>query len=167
MNLEDALSFLRANSPMPRRPDPVFLEVFYEVLEVLTANPRDECLAYLVNAFGNWPDYTIYEKIQGVLRNFAPSVVHPHLLQGLQSRSKSVRSWCAHTLKYFPSQEFLPILEKMLSDPSLLVRLAAAIGLEHIAGLKTAEIARRFLKTEKDPDIREVLASIINARYRQ
>ena len=166
MNQQDALVFLHKNNPMPRRPDAVFLEVFREVLDTLIAQPLEDAIPYLINSFGNWPDFTIYEKVQEALRRFTPSVICPHLNKGLLSKSESVRSWCAHTLKYFPDPDFLPILERMLSERNLLVRLAAAIGLESMPGEKVVLIAKDALKSEKDIDVKEILASIINARQR-
>ena len=164
MNQQDAFAFLKANSPMPRRPGPVFLEVYREVLETLTLHPLEDAIPHLINSFGNGPDFAIYENVQKALRRFAPAVILPYLEQGLESRSESVRSWCAHTLKYFPDPELLPKLEKMLGERSLLVRLAAAIGMESMSGPQVALIAAAALRSEKDADVRDILVSILEAR---
>lgn len=163
MNIQDALSFLQRHQTLPKQPSAAFVDRFDNVLHFISKNPDEKYIPFLIRCFGNWPDPYFYEKLQVALRRFPQELVRPHLKKGLKSRCDSVRSWCADTARYFPHEDFIPILGKMLREKNVLVRYASAAGLEKICSPKVRLMAEMALPGEVDRDVRNLLKGILKS----
>jgi hypothetical protein len=169
MNHEEAFRFLRTHQPLP--PDTSLDEEtigrFHAVCKFLAANPDPECIPLVLNAFGEWGAFGVYQLCDDVLRAYPQSVLTPHLVAALSSPHRSVRYWAAHWTMQFTAPELVGPLVQLLAseddDDSHYYCLSALqfIWEEH----RTAEALvalRKRAETETDPDRMELLREALS-----
>ena len=118
MKKAEAITFLKKHQPLPddNQIPKTVIEKYDEVRIYFLNNPDSECIPLLLNSFGEGDGYGIYPLVENVLRNFNPAEVTPYLKEGLSSKHRSVRYWCAQIAASFPSSDLIKPLAKVLSE---------------------------------------------------
>lgn len=161
MTNEEALDFLKAHQPLPDDPGEELLQRLRSATFCLFQNPDPACIPLLLNALARWDDWSLYDSVQSVLRQFKPAEVVPHLRAGLDHQREVTRSWSADTARFFPHPLLVEPLGRLLGESRPEIRLVAAAALEMIALPEVVKLAERALDTEEDEDVLEILRQII------
>ncbi len=162
MTLAEALAFLKSQQPMPNDPEEPLLQRFRAVTHFLFQHPDPACIPLLLNALAHWDDWSLYDSVQSVLRQFKAQEVVPHLRVGLAHEREVTRTWSADTARYFPHPLLVEPLGRLLREDRVEVRLVAAAALELIPVPEVVQLAKAAVELERDEDVLEILRTIIN-----
>ncbi len=165
MTNEEALDFLNAHQPLPDDAREELLQRLRTVTSHLFQHPDPACIPLLLNTLARWDDWSLYDSIQSVLRQFKPAEVVPFLRAGLDHKRDVTRSWSADTARYFPHPLLVEPLGRMLGEPRSEMRLVAAAALEMIALPEVVALAKQALDTEEDEDVLEILRQIVASSH--
>ena len=169
MDREEAFRFLCTHQPLP--PDTSLDEEtigrFDAVCKFLAANPDPECIPLVLNAFGEWDGFGVYQLCDDVLRAYPQSLLTPHLVAALSSPHRSVRYWAAHWAMQFTAPELVVPLVQLLAseddDDAHYYCLAALqfIWEEHRTAQALVAL-RKCAEKETDPERMELLREALS-----
>jgi len=160
MQIREHLQFLKDHQPMPDEPDAEIMARYDAALDFFYRHPDPACIPLFLNSFGEWDDFTIYERVQYMLSRFPNATVVPHLLQAMASPHRGVRLWTADTACRFPDDALVPALTRLMKESGLDMRLVAAAALERIDSPAAQAAAASLLEQETEEEVREILAGI-------
>ncbi|MCA9279342.1 MAG: HEAT repeat domain-containing protein [Phycisphaeraceae bacterium] len=131
MDTESALDFLRKNQPMPptNTVQQSELDSYDEIRKYFCHNYDDRCVDLFIGSFGDGDGHGVYQLVENTLAYYAPDIVVPALLRGLQSELESVRYWSAVIAAGYQDQRLLQPLLKIAGTGTFDERSAAAIAL--------------------------------------
>lgn len=165
MNKEFAISFLQKNQPMPddKSLSQEAIDTYCEVLSYIKENPDNDFIALILNSFGEWDGFGVYQTVEDIIMEFDQKKVINVLKESLQSGYDSVRYWCAQISGLFTNDELIIPLSKIVKDENSDIRISAYISLsnyynnEHVKSLLSER-----LDNEDDLDAKEILIQILS-----
>ena len=164
MNKETALNFLKENQPMPddSNLDKSVIAMYDDVIKYFLYNPDKECLPLLLNSFGEYDGYGVYQSVEDVILRFEHEEVVDCLVESLNSRHNGVKYWCAQISALFPDKKLISPLKNLLKDTNNDIREAAITSLAQIEDDEILDILKSHLDTEKDIEIISLIYEIIS-----
>lgn len=163
MTKDEALSFLRQHQPMPSDEylTRELIGKYDEVRKYFLQSPDKECIPLFLNSFGNGSGFGVYQVVEDVMWKFQKEDVIPHLIKGLSSEHRGVRSWNAEIAANFPDPQLIPWLHKILLEDDIDIRYASIIALGQIDDKRVYAILKEALGREKEEDLKRLLRDVL------
>lgn len=163
MTREEAIEFLKKNSPLPRDEElsDELIDQFDEARKFFLHSPDPVSIPLFLNAFGDGSGFGVYQLIEDVLTQFPTDLVTPHLLKSVMSPHCGVKFWSTEMVRSFPSKDLIPALLKNLSDNNSEVRASSATALASIGEKSVVPDLEMALNKEREEYVREDIASAI------
>jgi HEAT repeat protein len=164
MDTQAALAFLEAHQPMPDDADldEALIGKYDDVRRHFLENPDERCIPLFLNSFGSGDGFGVYQLIEDVLAQFPPEKVVPHLAAALQSSRQSVRYWSAQIAEFFPEEELVSPLGRLLKDEEFDVRYAAVTALGQISSVASNMLLSEHRQQEADAEISDLIEEILS-----
>ena len=170
MDFDSAVSFLRANRPMP--PDSELTKevatAFDGARKFFTANPDPVCIPLFLQAFGDGMGHGVYQICDDVFRCYDQSQLTPHIVEALSSEQLCTRWWAAHWAMEFPDRRMLAGLREVVAnstDSDAHYFALAALGdiWRATADPEALRILESRRTIEADAELTELLDDILNS----
>ena len=164
MNKEKAILFLKNHQPMPEdsKLDEQTIEMYDEVRKFFMENPDKECLPLFLNSFGEYDGNGVYQLVEDVILKFEHEEVVSCLSEALKSSYSGVKYWCAQICSLFPDRKLIKSLEKLLTEDSDDIRIAALTSLSIINDSKILTILKNHYDEEPNEEVKDFLSELIN-----
>lgn len=158
MKEEDVIKFLKIHQPMPNDDELTeeVIDQYDSAIKFLKNYPILKCLPLILNSFGEYDGFGVYQTVEDVIVKFPYEDVVKYLKEALSSNYSGVKYWCAQIATLFPDRRLASSLSKLLDDSNSDIRMAAAVALLSIGGdditrlleeqlVKEDEINKEFL----------------------
>ena len=164
MDLEYALSFLKANQPMPNDEnlDTKLIGEYDTVRKFFMSNPDERCIPLFLNSFGDGSGYGVYQLVEDVLKKYSKEMVLPHLLKAIKSNSWGIRYWGTQIALEFSDKSLLSQLEKGIAESDVDIRATSIIALSQIKCDRAIKILKEAQKNENECDIKELIEQVLS-----
>ncbi len=132
MNTAYAIEFLRNNQPLPNDDiiDENTLEIYNTILHFFQYNIHNECVPLILNSFGGWNGYGVYQMVEETIRKYSKEIVMPHLLKALKSENVYTQYWCCQIAEFFFDEQLIIPLTNLINTAHEEVQQVAAITLD-------------------------------------
>jgi hypothetical protein len=163
MDVEEALKFLAQHQPMPSDANLTqeLMDRYDEVRRYFLTHEDARCVPLFLGSFGDGSGWGVYQLVENVLRRYPSSVVVPALGEALNSSYRGVRNWSLEIAMSFPDRSLVPHFARMLFSKDYEERLLAADNVRQVYRPEDREVVLLALATESDPEIQEILKSLI------
>ena len=83
MNKTYAIKFLKNNQPLPNDDiiDEKTLKIYNDVLQFFQHNIYSECIPLILNSFGGWSGYGVYQMVEDTVRQYKKEAGQQNLLK--------------------------------------------------------------------------------------
>ncbi|MBP1590663.1 MAG: HEAT repeat domain-containing protein [Oscillospiraceae bacterium] len=164
MDKETALNFLKHHQPMPNDDllDKKTIFMYDEVRKYFLNNPDDECLPLLLNSFGEYNGFGVYQLVEDVILKFDHKKVVNCLLEALKSHHKGVKYWCIQICASFPDTRLIFSLNDLLNDPNEDIRISVITALSQIQDEKVILLLKDNLKNENNETVKSFLLEVLD-----
>ena len=163
MTTEEALDFLRRNSPLP--PDQELTDElafqYDEVRKFFLRNPDPRSIPLLLNSYGDGSGFGMYQLIEDVIAQFSKEEVLPHLRSAIESPHDAVRFWSIQMAPTFIDESLVGPLLLNLEHPSPFVRSAAADALSFVNEQFVRDALHQRNRIETDPTAQLAIQSAL------
>ena len=163
MDHSEAIRFLERHQPLPddKNMSEDVISQYDDVRKWFLKHPDPKCIPLFLNSFGDGDGCGVYPLIEDVIARHSASDVVPCLCDAINSKSPSIRYWCAQIATRFPTKRLVAPLSSLLRDSDFGIRYMAIAALELIGGEDVKQILKDALKGESDEEIRELLQDAI------
>ncbi|WP_426059747.1 hypothetical protein [Hymenobacter sp. B1770] len=168
MNTPEALAFLQAHQPMPDddglEQQPELMLAFDEVRKYFVEHPDPRCVPLLLNSFGGWDGFGMYQMVEFVFFQMDEQLVTQALLLNMQDVARLNRYtlyWNVQLCSTFPHTDFFPALLQVLNHPMADIRMATAYSLTQYEAATIRPILELQLAVEDDSDVAETIREIL------
>lgn len=166
MTTDDALSFLRANQPLPPAdscPDELISQLDC-VLSHFLDHPDRRCIPLFLRVFNDGDGHGVFQLIAGVIWRFPEKEVLPHLVDALTNGSKDVQYWCSQIALETASPLIAePLLHLAESDDEG-IRFFAIAALEYNTMPCLNQDIAKLLANESAPELIELIQEVLRNR---
>ncbi len=136
--------------------------MYDEVRKYFLNNPDEECLPLLLNSFGEYNGFGVYQLVEDVILKFNHEKVVDCLLEALKSRYNGVKYWCIQICASFPDVRLIPSLKDLLYDSSEDIRISVITALSQIQDEKVILLLKDHLKNEKNETVKSFLLEVLD-----
>ena len=125
-------------------------------------NPDDECLPLLLNSFGEYNGFGVYQLVEDVILKFDHKKVVNCLLEALKSHHKGVKYLCIQICASFPDVRLIHSLNDLLNDPNEDIRISVITALSQIQDEKVILLLKDHLKNENNETVKSFLLEVLD-----
>ena len=167
MDKETALGFLKLHQPMPNDDhlDHGTISMYDDVRKYFLNNPDKDCLPLLLNSFGEYDGYGVYQLVEDVILKFEHEVVVEYLMESLRSHHNGVKYWCVQICASFPDVRLIPSLKNLLNDPNEDIRISVITALSMISDERAVQILMNHSEIEKTETVKSFLTELLQEKY--
>ena len=164
MDKASALAFLTSHSPMPDDDDLTqeLIDQYDAACQFFKDNPDPDSIAPLLNSFGRWDGYGMYQLVEDAFCVFSVEQMLQPLIAAILSPYDSVRYWACQIAANFPCPELIDPLSTNLHDSHSDICVAAATALSMIADASVAKRIRDLRTRLEHPSDLELIDEILS-----
>ncbi|TGE22711.1 HEAT repeat domain-containing protein [Hymenobacter metallicola] len=168
MTTPEGLAFLRAHQPMPDDEvlnlQPELMLAYDEVRRHFVEHPDPGCVPLLLNSFGGWNGFGMYQMVEEVFYQLDEQLVTEALLRNLRDVARlgtCTLYWNVQLCIIFPHPGMLTVLAQVLNHPLADLRITAAYALSQLEPATVATLLQQQLAVEDDPDVVATLSEVL------
>lgn len=168
MTTPEALAFLQAHQPMPDDErlnlQPELMLAYDEVRQHFVEHPDPRCVPLLLNSFGGWNGFGMYQMVEDVFFQLDEPLVTHALLTNLRDvtlLNPCTLYWNVQLCLTFPHPGLVPALAQVLNHPLSNIRTVAVYALGQLEADTVAPLLRQQWAVEDDADVAAAIQEVL------